>query len=93
MPTCSEDKGQNHFVDTNNNYEIVYYRGTYTNGETALQMAGHDQNSIGEPRFEIKVTDSLQSWLDDDNVIVNVSFPKSFECVISGRSECGKTFL
>ena len=93
MPTCLEDKRQIHFVDANNNYKIVYYRGSYTNGEFALQMAGHDQNSIGEPRFEIKVNDSLQSWLDDDNVIFNASFPESFKCVISGPSECGKTFL
>ena len=56
--------------------------------ETASQMAGHDQRSIGEPRVQINVNDSLQSWLDVDNINVNALFPESFSCVISGPSEC-----
>ena len=58
-----------------------------------LQMAGHDQRSIKGTALRNDVNGSLQSWLDDDNIIVNASFPESFRCVIAGPSECGKTFL
>ena len=74
IPNCLEDQGRK----PKNNYEIVYRRGSYPNGE---------------PRLQVNVNDSIQSWLDDDNINVNASFPKSFRCVISGPSECGKTFL
>ena len=55
-----------------------------------LQMAGHDQRSISGTASQIDVILSLQSWLDDDNIIVNASFPESFRCVIAGFSECEK---
>ena len=42
--------------------------------------------------LQIDVNGNLQSWLDDDNIIVNVIFPESFICVIAGPSECGKAF-
>ena len=41
----------------------------------------------------IDVNKSLQSWLDGDKIIVNAMFPENFRCVLSGPSECGKTFL
>ena len=83
-------------VNDNDNYEIVYHRGIYTNGETWVKpnpQSGFTIISIGEPRLQIYVHDSLQSCLDDDNIIVNASFPESLRCVISGHSECGKAFL
>ena len=42
---------------------------------------------------QINFNDSLQSWLDNDNIIVNVSFRENFRCVIACPSECGNTFL
>ena len=64
-------------------------------------MTGHDQRSIhgtawgtkgGDP-LQIDVNGSLQSCIDNANITVNASFPKSFRCIIAGPSECGKTFL
>ena len=40
--------------------------------------------------FQINVNGSLQSWLDDDNIIVNAILTESFRCVIDGPSEFGK---
>ena len=56
-------------------------------------MAGHDQRFISGTASQIDAKGSLQSWPDNDNIIVNASFPESFRCVIAGPSECGKTFL
>ena len=38
-------------------------------------------------------TNDLQSWLNDDDIITEATFPNNFRCIISGPSECGKTFL
>ena len=57
------------------------------------QMAGNDQRFISGTASQIDANGSLQSWLDNDNIIVNASFPESFRCAIAGPSECGKTFL
>ena len=91
MPTCLEDKGQRPFADVNdnNNYEIDYHRGSYSNP----RRGSANNISIREPALKINFDDSLHSWLDVDNLIVNASFPESFRCVISGPSECGKKFL
>ena len=35
----------------------------------------------------------LYSWLNDDDIITEAAFPDNFRCIISGPSECGKTFL
>ena len=43
--------------------------------------------------LQIDVNKRLQSWLDDDNIIVKAIFSESFRCAIAGPSECGKTFL
>ena len=46
-----------------------------------------------ENNISINVNGSLQSWLDDEDNIVNTAFPEKFRCIISGQSECGQTFL
>ena len=43
--------------------------------------------------ISINVNGSLQSWLADDNINFNAIIPENFRCIISGPSECGKTFL
>ena len=30
---------------------------------------------------------------NDDNIITEATLPENFKCIISGPSECGKTFL
>ena len=41
----------------------------------------------------ININEDLQSWLNDDNIITEATLPENFRCIISGPSECGKTFL
>ena len=43
--------------------------------------------------ISINVNESLLSWLDYDNIIFKAIFPENFRYIISGPSECGKTFL
>ena len=49
--------------------------------------------SIREPASQININEDLQSWLNDDDIITESAFPDNFRCIISGPSECGKTFL
>ena len=44
-----------------------------------------------QSKLLIDVNGSLQSWLDDDNKIVDAPSPESFRFVIAGPSECGET--
>ena len=43
--------------------------------------------------ISVIINDDLQSWLNDDDIITEAEFPDNFRCIISGPSECGKTFL
>ena len=43
--------------------------------------------------ISVNINNDLQSWLNDDNIITEAEFPDNFRCIISGPSECGKTFL
>ena len=49
--------------------------------------------------ISININNDLYSWLnDDDDIITEAAFPDNicripFRCIISGPSECGKTFL
>ena len=43
--------------------------------------------------ISVNINDDLYSWLNDDDIINEAAFPDNFRCIISGPSECGKTFL
>ena len=49
-------------------------------------------NNIRSP-ISVNINEDLQSWLNDDDIITEATFPDNFRCIISGPSECGKTFL
>ena len=90
---CCKDKG----IDSEDEVDIYLLRENSPlvkprSRVSPLQIAGHGQRSNSGTASQIDVNGSLQSWLDDDNIIVNASFPESFRCVIAGPSECGKTF-
>ena len=44
-----------------------------------------------EDPLQIDANGSLQSWIDNEKIIVAAAFPESFRYIISGPSECGKT--
>ena len=43
--------------------------------------------------ISVNINDDLYSWLNDEDIITEAAFPDNFRCIISGPSECGKTFL
>ena len=43
--------------------------------------------------ISIDVNGSLQSWLSDEDIIVNAASPENLIPILSGSSEFGKTFL
>ena len=43
--------------------------------------------------ISVNIKDDLYSWLNDDDIITEAAFPDNFRCIISGPSECGKTFF
>ena len=50
-------------------------------------------NNSPTNNISVNINDDLQSWLNDDNIITEAAIPDKFRCIISGPSECGKTFL
>ena len=54
---------------------------------------GKPNNNSPTNTISITINDDLQSWLNDDDIITEATFPDNFRCIISGPSKCGKTFL
>ena len=54
---------------------------------------GKLNNNTPTSDISVIINDDLQSWLNDDDIITEAEFPYNFRCIISGPSECGKTFL
>ena len=53
-----------------------------------------NRHSCDEDKIiSIDINKDLESWLEDEDIFVDAIFPDSFRCIISGPSECGKTFL
>ena len=51
------------------------------------------QSCFANSPISVNINDDLYSWLNDDDIITEAAFPDNFRCIISGPSECGKTFL
>ena len=69
---------------------------TKSNGEawTKSHQKGKPNNKeCPTNTISINENDDLQSWLNDDDIITEATFPDNFRCIISGPSECCKTFL
>ena len=66
-------------------------------GSTELFCKFTDKVDISPPRnnnpIAINTNNDLQPWLNDDDIITEAEFPDNFRCIISGPTECGKTFL
>ena len=65
-------------------------------GET-WQAKPHQKNKPNNNsptnKISVNINEDLQSWLNDDDIITEATFPDNFRCLISVPSECGKTFL
>ena len=56
-------------------------------------LVNHERSSFANSTISVNINDDLYSWLNDDDIITEAAFPDNFRCIISGPSECGKTFL
>ena len=57
------------------------------------QRGKHNSKENPSNNISINFYGSPQSWLHDEDIIVNAAFPENFRCIIIGPSECGKTFF
>ena len=62
-------------------------------GWTNFHQKGKPNNNSPTNNISVNINEDLQSWLNDDDIITEARFPDNFSCIISGPSECGKTFL
>ena len=62
-------------------------------GWTNSHQKGKPNNNTPTSDISVNINDDLQSWLNADDIITEAEFPDNFRCIISGPSECGKTFL
>ena len=76
--TCLASHEQSSFADL---FDEKHQRGKPNNKECP-------SNNIS-----VNINDDLQSYLNDDIIITEAAFPDTFRCIISGPSECGKTFI
>ena len=105
---ANDNDNDNVNVYDNDNDETIYQRSSYNQGGSYnprsspnLQSTFPDKVDISPPRsniiqtspIAININNDLQSWLNDDDIITEAEFPDNFRCIISGPSECGKTFL
>ena len=56
-------------------------------------LVNHEGSSFPNSPVSVNINDDLYSWLNDDDIITEAIYPDNFRCIISGPSECGKTFL
>ena len=47
----------------------------------------------GKPNNKECPTNTISTNINDDDITTEATFPDNFRCIISGPSECGKTFL
>ena len=87
MTTCCTDE-----IDSEDKVDIYLLKEKPPTVKSLSPLARSSHTSRVSP-LKTDVNGSLQSRLDDDNIIVNAIFPESFRCVIVGPSKCGKTFL
>ena len=67
----------------------VIYQFDEKQGET-WQAKPHEK--VKTNTISININEDLQSWLNEDNKITEATLSENFRCIISGPSECGKTF-
>ena len=79
---------------TDNDNDNVIYQFDEKHGETWAKphQKGKPNNNTPTSDISVNINDDLQSWLNDDDIITEAEFKDNFRCIISGPSECGKTF-
>ena len=76
-------------------FDEKYQRSNSNRNSNNNRISNSPTNNIREAvsPISVNINDDLCSWLNDDDIITEAAFPDNFRCIISGPSECGKTFL
>ena len=76
-------------------FDEKYQRSKSNRNSNSNSISNSPTNNICEALspISVNINDDLYSWLNDDDIITEAAFPDNFRCIISGPSECGKTFL
>ena len=78
----------NNFIGSDNVKDNVIYQ-----FDEKHQKGKPNNEECPTNTISININEDLQSWLNDDKIITEATLPENFRCIISGPSECGKTFL
>ena len=100
--TCfADDKDNDSVKDNFNNShgtcfaddDFIYQGTCFADLFDEKHQKGKPNNNSPTKNISVNIKEDLQSWLNDDNIITEAAFPDNLRCIISGPSECGKTFL
>ena len=98
----SNDNDNNNDNDNDNDrdnfiylFDEKYQRIKSNRNSNSNSISNSPTNNIREAvsPISVNINDDLYSWLNDDDIITEAAFQDNFRCIISGPSECGKTFL
>ena len=93
------DNDRDNFIDQGtcfaDLFDEKYQRSKSNRNSNSNSISNSPTNNIREAvsPISVNINDDLYSWLNDDDIITEAAFPDNFRCIISGPSECGKTFL
>ena len=97
MPTCSADNDNVNDIDLRSSFANNFNDNVKDNFiyqfDEKPQRGKPNNKECHSNNISININEDLQSWLNDDNIITEATLPENFRCIISGPSECGKTFL
>ena len=95
------DNDNDNFINNDNVKDNVIYQfgekhqkgKPNNNSPTNTIREAVQQSCFANSPIYVKINEDLQSWLNDDDIITEATFPDNFRCILSGPSECGETFL
>ena len=90
----NDNVNNNNNVNDNVNDNFIYQGTCFADlfGEKHQRAKPNNKECLSN-NISINLNEDLQSWLNDDEIITEATFPDNFRCILSGPSECDKTFL
>ena len=79
--------------DNDNDNFVYLFDEKYQRSKSNRNSNSNSISNTPTNNISVNINDDLYSWLNDDDIITEAAFPDNFRCIISGPSECGKTFL
>ena len=90
--TCFADDLRSSFANNFNDNDNVKDNVIYQFDEKH-QRGKPNNKECSTNTISININEGLQLWRNDDKIITEATLQENFRFIISGPSECGKTFL